>query len=149
MKLQIAQTSHELDGLKALWQALETQPACTIFQTFAWNRLAADVFQSSERPFVIAVESDFGACILPAARRRESLGLLGEELFDYRDALVIGEAEPLLRIALQNLAALELPLAIRGLRGKCCLEDWQIADPQPFCRAPAVRRKHTTAEGFE
>jgi len=89
----VADTPAELERLRPLWQRLYQSSECTLFQSFAWNLLAAKAFQSREAPRVIAVETECGAAILPACLSDHNLSFLGETLFDYRDMLVAGDAD--------------------------------------------------------
>src|SRR3954464_3509786 len=91
-RLRIVTSSAELPAIRPLWQELEKQRPATIFQSYAWNSVAASVFESRERPFVIVLESDSAAVIVPAALTgRTSATFVGEMLFDYRDVLVAGD----------------------------------------------------------
>src|SRR4051812_16335442 len=92
-RLRIITSSAELPAIRPLWQELEKQRPATIFQSYAWNSVAARIFEARERPFVIVLESDSGAVIVPGALTgRTSATFVGEMLFDYRDALVAAEA---------------------------------------------------------
>ena len=57
--------SNELDRLRPLWNELFRHSPKTMFQSFEWNRLAAEVFGDRLSPAVCAVESDSGAAIIP------------------------------------------------------------------------------------
>ncbi len=137
-RLVVAQTPYEIDALKPAWEQLYSQQdEATLFQSFGWNRLAADFF-SHERPYVVLVESDSGAALIPAAIRDGShLCLLGEELFDYRDALCAGDAA-VLAYGWRALAELGLPLAITPFRAGGALERWNQFQITDFCKAPSV-----------
>ena len=69
----------------------------TVFQNFELNLLAAARFAEREEPYVVCVESERGAAIVPAVLRRRdgTIRLLGEELFDYRTFLHTGGDEVL------------------------------------------------------
>src|SRR5688500_5017138 len=97
-----------------------------MFQSYDWNWLAAKVFADREVPYVVCVENDCGAAIIPACVRSASrtLSLLGEELFDYRDYLAAGDEAPL-RAAWAKLAELGLPFEMVGLRGREVAERWR------------------------
>jgi CelD/BcsL family acetyltransferase involved in cellulose biosynthesis len=139
MQLQIATSAAELEGMRARWEELFHSTSATLFQTFDWNLLAARVFAEREVPYVIFAENDAGAAIIPACIRRASntVALLGEELFDYRDYLAFGE--PLaLHAAWEKLAQLRLPLEVTALRGSKALKRWSWLAPELFCQAPMV-----------
>src|SRR5947209_20244269 len=92
-RLVVAQSAAEVASLRSLWRELECAPGATLFQSFAWNLHAARFFD--EQPFVVAVESDCGAALLPAAlsARGGCATLLGDVMFDYRDALSGGDPQ--------------------------------------------------------
>jgi len=137
-RLIVAQTPHEMDALKPAWEQLYChQGKATFFQSFLWNRLAADFFPH-ERPYVVLVESDSGSALIPAAIRNDShVCLLGEELFDYRDVLYAGEAAALAS-GWRALAELDLPLAMTPFRAGGALERWNEFQIIDFCKAPRV-----------
>ncbi len=148
MKLRIASSASAMDELRPLWERLfAADPAATLFQSFSWNRLAAECFAERERPHVIAAESQSGAAIIPAAIGREGLTLLGDALFDYRDVLWEGDAGPL-RAAWATLAGLQLPLHITAIRGQRACRRWAQFNPRPFVRAPQVRHSDVSAADF-
>ena len=88
-------------------------------------------------PYVVCVENDAGAAIIPACIRASSktLSLLGDELFDYRDYLAVGD-EAALGAAWRKLVELELRLEVTALRGREASERWRWLSPEPFCGAP-------------
>jgi CelD/BcsL family acetyltransferase involved in cellulose biosynthesis len=108
-----------------------------LFQRFEWNVLAARVFAARETPCVVFAENANGAAIIPACLRRQSktISLLGEELFDYRDYLVLGDRAALVA-AWKKLAQLELSFEVSALRGRNALANWDWMNPQFFCHAP-------------
>src|SRR6266404_993279 len=116
-RVAIASTLSEIDGLRDLWLRLERANGGTLFQSFRWNRLAAETFWR-EAPYIVAAETSGGAAIIPAcfAADGRSLSLIGEALFDYRDLLHEGDDDALL-LAWRALAELRLPLQFAGLRG--------------------------------
>jgi CelD/BcsL family acetyltransferase involved in cellulose biosynthesis len=75
------------------------------------------------------------------------LTLLGEALFDYRDALYAG-SEAALRAAFVHLGELRLPLAITALRGEVSRRRWDALEPAPFVNAPQVLLREMTANAF-
>lgn len=144
LRTVIARRPHELDALAPLWQRLE--PAGTMFQSYRWNRLAAQFFAEREAPCVVVVENDAGIALIPAAQRAAGLTLLGESLFDYRDVLSAGDPE-VLGQAWSVLAAMDRGLAFDALRGET-LERWSWLEAQPFVAAPQVRLADFDASGF-
>jgi CelD/BcsL family acetyltransferase involved in cellulose biosynthesis len=138
IRLVVAQTPYEIDALQPAWEQLfSQQEEATLFQSFRWNRLAVEFF-SHERPNVVLVESDSGAALIPAAIRNGSqLSLLGEELFDYRDVLCVGDAATL-AYAWRTLAELRLPLAMTSFCEGGALERWNEFQITDFCKAPCV-----------
>lgn len=137
LRLHIATSSAELEALRSRWQHLLRAAPATLFQSFEWNWLAAKVFGEREMPYVVCGENGGGAAIIPACIRASSktLSLLGEELFDYRDYLAIGDEAPL-RAAWGKLAELELPFEVTALRGREANERWSWLNPESFCGAP-------------
>lgn len=148
MRVRIARSATEMDELRPTWEALyASTEGATIFQSFAWNRLAAAHFTDREQPYVVLAESDSGVALVPAARGRDRLTLLGDELFDYRDALTAGDSSAL-RVAWAELARLRLPLHITALRGEQVRARWAALSPSAFVKAPAVRRADIDAQSF-
>ena len=94
----VARSSAEMDRLRPVWTELERSSSHTLFQSFAWNRLAANIFAAREEPYVVCMHTDSGAAIIPAAIVDFGVTQLGEALFDYRDVLHVGDPE-LLRLA--------------------------------------------------
>ena len=138
-----------MEQVRPLWEQLTRSSRSTIFQDFRWNMLAAQVFSNSETPFVVSMETSYGAAIVPAVLRSsdQSLRLLGEELFDYRCFLHEGD-EHVLRMVLGELFAVRRPLEVRALR-----EADRIALPislrlTAFCGAPAVNCSDISADSF-
>ncbi len=147
MKLYIASTAAAMDKLRPLWERLfAATPTATLFQSFSWNRLAAECFAPRQRPHIVAGESQSGAAIIPAAVGREGLTLLGEALFDYRDVLRAGDEAPL-RAAWAALARLQLSLHVSALRGRGC-QHWKEFAPVRYVGAPQVRRREASPDAF-
>ncbi len=147
-KVRVATTAQELLELRPFWEELITDSGCTIFQNFDLNLLAAKMFAGREVPHVVCVMDSHGIAIIPAViRLRDAvIRLLGEELFDYRTFLQVGDQEAL-RTALAELAKLKMPLDIiamreRAIRGVCGLSF------TPFAGAPVVRCSDTDADQF-
>ena len=113
------------------------------------NLLAADSFAEREGPYVICAESDRGAAIVPAVVRRKDgmVRLLGEELFDYRAFLHVGDDE-VLRAALRSLSELGRPMEIVALRKAdrdAMIDEMEVV---PFAAAPGVSCAQISAEEF-
>ncbi len=137
IRTRIIQTAAELESVRDRWEQLARE--ATIFQSFAWNRLAASCFSRRERPYVICCESDSGAAIIPAVIRRDgTTGLMGKRLFDYRDILYAGD-EAVLPQAWRRLCDLNRPFQLTALRGERSRWLWREAQPRPFAHAPCVR----------
>ena len=117
-----------------------------MFQTFAWNETAARVFGGREPVQVIVIENDSEAAIIPACRRKESTGLIGERLFDYRDA--ISAEGSILTGAWSNIAGLGSPFEITAVRGDNSVACWEGLAIEPFANAPAVLRGSISADEF-
>jgi CelD/BcsL family acetyltransferase involved in cellulose biosynthesis len=111
----------------------------TLFQRFEWNLLAAQFFAARESPYVIFAENGNGAAIIPACLRSATgtISFLGEELFDYRDYLAVGDPAAL-EAAWDELAELDLPFEVSALRGKKALARWARMSPHFFCHAPSA-----------
>ncbi|HKU21816.1 MAG TPA: GNAT family N-acetyltransferase [Terriglobales bacterium] len=142
----VARSPAEIDRLRPVWDHLYgAHPVPTLFQSFFWNRLAARLFAAREEPYVVLVESDAGAALIPGAIADHGFTLLGEALFDYRDVLFEGDPA-VLRQAWEEVAALKLPLFFAALRGQERRRAWEDFSPQPFVSAPCVLSSHTSAE---
>lgn len=135
--------------IRPLWEELYTAGPYTLFQSFELNLLAARMFAEREVPYVVCVESEQGAAIVPAVVRLSdgTLRLLGEELFDYRALLHRGD-DAVLRAALGALAELGHPLEIVALRGSERSAVINELGLLPFASAPGVRCERTSAESF-
>lgn len=142
----VARSPAEIDRLHPVWDRLYgASPAPTLFQSFSWNRLAAQVFAAREEPYVVLLEGDAGTALIPGAIADHGFTLLGEALFDYRD--VLSEGDPaVLRQAWQEVAALKLPLFFAALRGQERCRAWEDFSPHPFVGAPWVLARDTSAE---
>jgi len=150
-KLRIIDAADEFPQVKELWEELfascaratrarrpvstrtAESPPATLFQSYAWNEIAARLFAERERPYVVVVESDSGAAIIPACVRHGSVSLLGEELFDYRDVIAAGDAT-LLDVAWQKISEIGSPFEVKAVRGQ---RTW--AEMRPFAGAPYLR----------
>lgn len=137
--------------LRPVWEAMCANSACTVFQHFDLNLLAARMFASREQPCIVCAEASYGIAIIPTVVRREdaSLRLLGDELFDYRRFLYQGELE-VLRAALAVLAEHGLPLEVVALREKEATlpPELSLLSLVPFCAAPAVSGREISAGRF-
>ena len=88
----------------------------TFFQHFEWNLAAARHFSDREQPYVIAVEAEQDATIIPAATVGGASTFLGEALTDYRSILTTDPEGQSLAIAWQALEGIGLPLKLTALR---------------------------------
>ena len=147
LRLKVARSAAEIDELRSAWDSM-VAPDLSLFQSFRWNRLAAEQFASRETPYFIFVENDNGAAIVPAIINTKSgeLGIAGEHLFDYRDYLAIGDCHPLER-AWQHLASLNLPISVAGIcRPEAAI--WSRLPKTFFSRAPKLSSQEITPEEF-
>lgn len=146
-RLKVARTAREIDELRFAWDSLFCPPL-SMFQSFQWNRLAAETFADREVPYFILAESDGGAAIVPAVVNLESktIGFAGERLFDYRDYLALGDAPPLRR-AWHHLAKLNLPLSITAINRPDAAV-WNGFPRTPFSSAPQLKTHEITAGDF-
>src|SRR6185437_13678646 len=144
----VARSPAEIDRLRPVWENLYRAYPSTLFQSFSWNRLAAEMFAGREEPYVVLVESDAGAALIPGAIADHGFTLLGEALFDYRDVLSQGDPA-VLRQAWQEVASLKLPMFFAALRGQDRCRAWEDFSPYPFVSAPCVLCSHTSAEQLE
>lgn len=135
LRTRILRGATEFRQLRSIWEQFAGQG--TIFQSYGWNRIAAECFAGREDPYVICCESDSGCALIPAVLRGGSIGLLGEALFDYRDVLFSGDQSVLVR-AWQELCELHLPFSLTALRGEQGRVRWWRATPRPFAYAPCV-----------
>src|SRR5512142_1332378 len=105
-----------MDRIRPAWEHLRQQRPGTIFQDFAWNRLAAQVFADRESPYVVLAENGNGAALIPAAIGRDGtlIVFLGETLFDYRSFLAAGDPAPL-EAAWQEIGRLRQQLWVTSL----------------------------------
>lgn len=140
LRTAIARTPTEMDALAPLWERLLRQQPHSLFQRFSWNRLAAHVFADRLAPYVVCVQSDAGAAIIPAAikRREDHFELLGEVLFDYRDVLHSGDPD-VLSLAWQRLAQQEKPLHVISINHSSARGRWPGFDLAAFAIAPEVK----------
>src|SRR5579863_6417629 len=149
LRIHTARSPSEMDRIAPLWNALLKLQPHSIFQRFAWNRLAAEIFRDRATPYVVWVESDSGAAIIPAAIHHADtrIELLGEALFDYRDVLCAGDRETL-RLAWQELAACGKPLRVLSVQEEDADDRWREFPVTPFAKAPAVDRSQVDESAF-
>jgi len=139
VKIHIARSAGEMEELASRWHSLFlNSPRLTIFQSYEWNLLAARMFTDRESPYVVCAESDSGRAIIPAAIARDGslVTFLGETLFDYRDVLAEGDADPLVA-CWRELDKLEQQVWVHGIRDDHA-EHWRAFQPQVFAEAPYV-----------
>ncbi len=149
LRMNIACSASEMDRIEPLWNELLRHQEHTLFQSFAWNRLAADVLRNRITPCVVWAESDAGAAIVPAAINHASarMELLGDALFDYRDVLCAGDHE-LLRLAWHQIAACGKPLHVVALGIRAKRDRWEDFRVSGFANAPQVERSITDEREF-
>jgi CelD/BcsL family acetyltransferase involved in cellulose biosynthesis len=138
-------------AIRPVWERLACAGRSTVFQDFDLNLLAARVFAKREAPYLICARTSYGEAVVPAVLRdvdgSHRIGLLGEELFDYRSLLYSGEHE-VLRSALARLAELRCPLDVVALRqteardlpAELCLSH--------FTTAPGIRSRSLPGDTF-
>ena len=144
----VARSAGEMEQLRSGWEHLERLCPRSLFQSFAWNRLAAQVFSDREAPYVVYAENGNGAALIPAAIGRDGtlIVLLGETLFDYRTFLFTGDRAAL-DAAWQEIGRLRQQLWVSSLP-EGWTREWQGWEPQPFSAAPAVWRSRASADDF-
>jgi CelD/BcsL family acetyltransferase involved in cellulose biosynthesis len=148
LRVMVARSAGEMERLRPAWEHLARSNPRSIFQQFAWNRLAAQVFADRESPYVVYAESENGAALIPAALGRDGslIVFLGETLFDYRTFLADGDREAL-EAAWREIGKLRRQLWVTSLP-QAWTADWHDWSPQPFSAAPGVLRGLFTASGF-
>jgi len=150
----IADSAERMRQLRPSWERVYSEREQTIFQSYDWNELSARHFCQRESPFVVMAESDSGLAIIPAAinLRRKQLALLGEELFDYRDVLSIGDESSLdsawaevLSVAVERKLSFETH-SLRGVQEPTIAEQpaWRGFEVEFFTHAPCIRRQEQT-----
>ena len=146
-RLNVARSAAEIEQLSSIWNSL-VSPEQSLFQSYRWNRLAAQCFRHHEEPYFVLAENDNGAAILPAVIQTDckTVSFAGERLFDYRDYLAQGDPEPLIR-AWRALASLKLPIAITAI-SQPQRAIWELMPKSFFSRAPRLSRNGITAEQF-
>jgi CelD/BcsL family acetyltransferase involved in cellulose biosynthesis len=149
LRITIVRSSDGLQHLRSAWERLYRDGGYSIFQSPAWNLLAAGAFSSRAVPMVIHAEGEDGAAIIPACVSNGGISFLGETLFDYRDVLAAGDGQ-VLRRAWQQVAAAQRALSLTALHGQRAQAEWKSLGftPAPFCAAPAVHRGDVTADDF-
>ena len=126
----IIEDACDLPKIEGLWRELYLQSdSATLFQSFSINRNAAQVFAQRERPYVVAIDGDCGAAIIPACVHQNGLRFIGEELFDYPSTLA--SCETALWHAWKALESFASPLHLRGIR-----EPGFWTQVAPFAGAP-------------
>jgi len=143
----VARSAAEIDSVRSVWESVHT-PDLTLFQSFGWNRLAAQFFAAREIPYLIVADDDNGAAIIPAVLRSnaQEIGLAGETLFDYRDYLAKGDRGVLFR-AWQHLVSLGLPISVTAI----CRPEAAIWDRLPkrfFSRSPRQSSQEMSSSTF-
>ncbi len=148
MRITIATSPAEIEGLRPAWERLYQPVQQTAFLDFQLNHLAASHFADRESPYVVMAESSSSAALIPAAIRQSTgeMTLLGESLFDYRDVLHVGSNEAL-EAAWAELTKLKRPLSFFALRPEAQLR-WQMIPTADFANAPCVRHQDTDCDEF-
>lgn len=138
-----------MEGLRDRWEHLFDSGKHTLFQSFAWNLLAARRFSDRAALRTVLVESQGSTAIIPACATHHQLFLLGDELFDYRDVLTVGDESATAR-AWREVATLSLPLGVTALRASCTRQHWQEIGlaTEPFVNAPCVLRSDVDPNTF-
>lgn len=149
-QVRIIRSACEMGVLRPLWESFLREGKYTIFQDFLWNLRALDAFAGRERPAVISVEATYGASIIPAVLRYKdsTLGLVGEELFDYRSLMHRGEPE-VFNLAIAELAGMNLPLQFVAAPERDYSRVFDGMMLERFVGAPAVHRRDIAPEEFE
>ncbi len=149
IRTTVARSAAEMDRLASLWEHLLRQQPHSSFQRFSWNRLAAELFHDRWTAYVVCVESNSGAAIIPGAIHRSAgqLELLGETLFDYRDVLAAGDPEAL-RLAWQRVGDCQLPFHVTAVDGGAAHDRWRGFPLTAFAGAPQLDRKAVGEEEF-
>lgn len=149
MNIRITRSAQEMDTIAAIWGDLLERQRHTLFQTFSWNQLAAEVFCDRMTPHVVCVETDAGAAIIPAVINHAAnrMELFGEALFDYRDVLHAGDPE-VLHAAWQQVAACGLPFAVTAVSDEAAIARWEDFPLASFAGAPYVDRRVTNEHQF-
>lgn len=148
LRTKIATTVAEIDELAPAWEGLFQPRYQTFFQQFVPNRLAAAYFGDRETPYVVYVEGDSSAAIVPAAicHHTGCIKLMGDCLFDYRDTLALGSPAAL-EHAWRTVASLERPLSVVALRPEAQTR-WMSLPVKEYAKAPAVLRSDLDADTF-
>jgi CelD/BcsL family acetyltransferase involved in cellulose biosynthesis len=129
-----------------MWNELHLDHGGTMFQSYAWNETAARVFGRRERPYIVVAANDAGSTIIPACVTERGVSLIGETLFDYRDAL--GVDGSLIETGLAKLATLQKDFSVTAVRGQSAAKRWEGLRVEPFAKAPGVWGKDVTLEEF-
>lgn len=146
MRVTIATSVAEVQKLRPLWERVRRGSAATIFQNFDWNLLALRTF-SNQTPRVVAVEKDSSIAILPLVIQDGALTFAGGPLFDYRDAVCVGDSMAF-DLAVETVASFELPLSVAGVRGSADAARWSRLSPQLWTGAPQVSTRTISPAAF-
>ncbi len=149
-RVTVARSLSEIEQLRPAWEVLQAATEnSTVFQSFTWNRVAAQTFMERQQPRVVFAESDAGAALIPAcvSAKTGRIEFLGEALFDYRDVLAVGDLT-VQRVAWERLARLEAPLTVSALRGDRGMGLWEELQPRFFVGAPQIRAAEYGADAL-
>lgn len=145
-RLQNARSAKEMDAFYPDWERTARDSHRTLFQHFAWNRLAGHIFAAGHPPFVVKCESDSGVAIIPACldTKQGRISLLGEELFDYRDVLHVGDPDVLLTawdFVFGFAAKNNFGFGFHSFRSDWPIREWCGLPLSPFTHAPCAHSR--------
>lgn len=147
VRITIATSPAEIEGLRPAWERLYDPARQTAFQSFELNSIAAAHFAEREAPYIVLAETNSSVALIPAAvRANGEIALLGEALFDYRDVLHAGSHEAL-DAAWHEIAKLNRRLSCCALRPEA-RSRWEMMPTSAFANAPAVLNSNTDSEEF-
>lgn len=118
-----------------------------MFQSYAWNQVAARVFRDREAPYAIYVDSDAGAALIPGAVKDGKLRMIGDSMFDYRDVLLEGDAG-VLGSAWARAAELGLDFETGALRADGNISAWKRFECSSYYGAPFVSHRQVNPASF-
>lgn len=120
-----------------------------MFQSYAWNETALNVFREREVPHIVLVEGDAGVALLPCVigQKCQVVHFAGEALFDYRNVLARGDAG-MLRRGWEVVADWGLEFELKAVRGERLKEQWDGLPVSLFANAPMVRASGMSADQF-
>lgn len=146
-RIVLARTAAEILSLRSRWEYLQARCSRTIFQTFKWNWLSAQLFEYEE-PHVVFCETEGGMALLPLCinLRQKALSCLGDVLFDYRDVLSMGDDDAVLA-GWEQASRIGLRFSTGGLQSSS-QKRWAGFHLNPFYRTPLVKVAEMSAADF-